>query len=282
MSAPDPSSQTKLPKLTPAKLAPAKLLVAASGTGGHLFPAIATAEQLADFHIEWLGVPDRLERQLVPDRYCLHTIPVQGFQQQFGWGTLKILSRLVLSILKVRQILQQGNFQALLTTGGYIAAPSILAAWSLGLPVVLHESNALPGKVTRWLSPFCSVVAIGFTAAEPYLPKAKTLFVGTPVRSQFRVAVAEQPPLDLPIPVNVPLIVVLAAVRAQSVSINWFARWLQPGLQQEFGLSISPETMTQTPKIFSIPTISLYLSTQIWQRCCNDLILPSVELEQVA
>ncbi|MBD3881670.1 undecaprenyldiphospho-muramoylpentapeptide beta-N-acetylglucosaminyltransferase [Phormidium tenue FACHB-886] len=211
----------------------AKLLIAASGTGGHLFPALATAEQLAEYQIEWLGVPNRLETQLV-DRYPLHTIAVEGFQQRFGIGTLKIFSRLALATLKVRQLLQQGQFQAVLTTGGYIAAPSILAARSLGLPVILHESNVLPGKVTRWLSPFCTVVALGFEASAKYLPKAKkTVAVGTPVRSQFRSALAAQPPLDLPVPANVPLIVVFGGSQG-AVAVNKLVRecapaWLEAG-----------------------------------------------------
>ncbi|ERT03832.1 glycosyltransferase family 28 N-terminal domain protein, partial [Lyngbya aestuarii BL J] len=71
-----------------------RLLIAASGTGGHLFPAIATAAQLQDYQIEWLGVPDRLETQLVPQQYPLHTISVQGFQQRFGLGTVRTFSRL--------------------------------------------------------------------------------------------------------------------------------------------------------------------------------------------
>ena len=57
---------------------PVKLLIAASGTGGHLFPAIAIANQLKDYHIEWLGVPDRLETKLIPSQYPLHTISVEG------------------------------------------------------------------------------------------------------------------------------------------------------------------------------------------------------------
>ena len=196
-----------------------RLLIAASGTGGHLFPAIATASQLSDYQIEWLGVPDRMETQLIPSLYPLHTIAVEGFQGRLGLGTARILSRLASSILEVRKLLKQGNFQGVFTTGGYIAAPAIVAARSLGLPVILHESNALPGKVTRWFGPWCSAVAIGFEAAAQYLPRAKTVYAGTPVRSQFLTP----QPLDLPIPENVPLIVAMGGSQG-AVGINQLVR----------------------------------------------------------
>lgn len=198
---------------------PTRLLIAASGTGGHLFPAIALAEQLPDYKIEWLGVPNRLETQLVPAQYPLHTINLEGFQQRFGLGTLGILLRLANSIRQVRQLLKENNFQGLVTTGGYIAAPAILAARSLSLPVILHEANALPGKVTRWLSPWCTNVAVGFAAAENYLPRVPTVVTGTPVRSGFRTPQT----LDLPIPENVPLIVVAGGSQG-AVAINQLVR----------------------------------------------------------
>jgi UDP-N-acetylglucosamine--N-acetylmuramyl-(pentapeptide) pyrophosphoryl-undecaprenol N-acetylglucosamine transferase len=202
---------------------PTRLLIAASGTGGHLFPAIATAEQLPDYEIEWLGVPDRLETQLVPKQYPLHAIAVEGFQQRFGLGTLRIFGRLTGSILQVRQLLKQGQFHGVLTTGGYIAAPAIVAARTLGLPTILHESNALPGKVTRWLSPWCSRVALGFEAAMPYLPRAQTVCVGTPVRSKFRAALDHASPTDLNIPDDVPLIVVVGGSQG-AVAVNRLVR----------------------------------------------------------
>lgn len=209
-----------------------KLLIAASGTGGHLFPALATAEQLPDYTIEWLGVPDRLETQLVPKDYPLHTVAMEGFQQRLGLGTLKIFGQFLRSIVKVRQLLRQGQFQAVLTTGGYIAAPAVIAARWLGLPVILHESNAFPGRVTRWLSPWCTVVAVGFAAAASYLPNAKTLWVGTPVRNQFRAAGTQTLP-QLPIPDQVPLIVIVGGSQG-AVAVNQLVRqaapaWLEAG-----------------------------------------------------
>lgn len=207
---------------------PVKLLVAASGTGGHVFPAVATAEQLP-YDIEWLGVPDRLETQLVPSSYPLHTISVTGFQSRLGLNTLKVLGRFLVAIFTVRQLLQQGRFQGVFTTGGYIAAPAVIAARSLGLPVVLHESNALPGKVTRWLSPWCSVVAIGFAEAAQYLEKARTTWVGTPVRSQFRAAMSESNDSlpDLPLPDGVPVIVVVGGSQG-AVAVNRLVRQAAP------------------------------------------------------
>ncbi|PSB20709.1 undecaprenyldiphospho-muramoylpentapeptide beta-N-acetylglucosaminyltransferase [Phormidesmis priestleyi ULC007] len=208
-----------------------RLLIAASGTGGHVFPAIATAEQLRDYQIEWLGVPDRLETQLVGDyaqgSYPLHTISVAGFQQKLGLGSLKVLLRLIGSIRQVRRLLKQGKFDGVFTTGGYIAAPAILAARSLGLPVILHESNALPGKVTRWFAPWCSVVAIGFQAASDYLPRGKTICVGTPVRSQFRSALDDTALEDLSIPKDVPLIVVVGGSQG-AVALNKLVRKAAP------------------------------------------------------
>ncbi|MEL6380946.1 MAG: undecaprenyldiphospho-muramoylpentapeptide beta-N-acetylglucosaminyltransferase [Cyanobacteria bacterium J06626_18] len=210
---------------------PAKLLIAASGTGGHLFPAIATAEHLTDYTIEWLGVPDRLETELVPKQYPLHTIRLGGFQGRLGLGSARLLGQAVKATWQVRRLLQQGSFQGVFTTGGYIAAPAILAARSLGLPTILHESNALPGKVTRWLSPWCSVVALGFEAAIQHLPKAETAVVGTPVRSQFLQTTALPDGVNLPD--GVPVIVVVGGSQG-AVAVNQLVRaaapaWLKTG-----------------------------------------------------
>jgi UDP-N-acetylglucosamine--N-acetylmuramyl-(pentapeptide) pyrophosphoryl-undecaprenol N-acetylglucosamine transferase len=206
-----------------------KLLVAASGTGGHLFPAIALAEKLPEYHIEWLGVPDRLESKLVPSQYPLHTISVRGFQGKPGLGTLKTIIGLVKGIFHTRKLLQKGKFDVVFSTGGYISAPAILAGYSLGLPVFLHESNALPGKVTRWLSRFCTKVVVGFTATEKYLPNARTVYLGTPCRQEF----LSPQPLDLPIPEDSPLIVVVGGSQG-AVALNQIVRdcvstWLDAG-----------------------------------------------------
>lgn len=205
------------------------LLIAASGTGGHLFPALAVAEALPNYRIAWLGVANRLETQLVPATYPLHTVEIEGLQKGLGLAALPVLPKLVQAIFQTRRLLQQGGFRGVLTTGGYIAAPAILAARSLGLPTILHESNALPGKVTRWLSPWCTQVALGFETAAQYLPKARTIYVGTPVRASF----SQSAPLDLPIPATAFLIVVVGGSQG-ALAVNRLVRqsaprWLEAG-----------------------------------------------------
>ncbi len=206
-----------------------RLLVAASGTGGHLFPALAVAEQLAEAKIDWLGVPDRLETTLVPDRYPLHTVALEGFQRPLGPQTLRTLWRFARATATTRSLLESGGYDTVFTTGGYIAAPAILAARSLGIPAVLHESNAIPGKVTRLLAPLCSTVALGFEAAATRLPRDKTIWTSTPVRQGFRTP----QPIDLEIPDETPVVVVAGGSQG-AVALNRLVReaapvWLEAG-----------------------------------------------------
>ncbi|MGA7937790.1 MAG: undecaprenyldiphospho-muramoylpentapeptide beta-N-acetylglucosaminyltransferase [Kovacikia sp.] len=241
------------------KTSSTRLLIAASGTGGHVFPAIAVAEQLPAYQIEWLGVPDRLETRLVPAQYSLHTVSVEGFQKR-GWDSLRVLARLVGAIWQVRRLLKQGKFEGVFTTGGYIAAPATIAARSLGLPVILHESNALPGKVTRLLGPLYTTVALGFEAAAQYLPRAKTVYVGTPVRTQFLIEAGNRIPLvDLPIPEGVPLLVVVGGSQG-AVAVNKLIRqcapaWLEEGIWivHQTGDNDPDAKTLQHPHYFSLP-----------------------------
>ncbi len=200
-----------------------RLLVAASGTGGHLFPALAVAEALSDYEIEWLGVPNRLETQLVPERYSLNTVAVEGFQQGLSFKTLKITLGLIAAIFQVRRLIKQKKIDVIFTTGGYIAAPVILAALLEKKPAVIHESNFIPGKVTKFLSKYCSVVAIGFEGTAQYLPKVTTKYVSTPVRAQF----LSPQPLDLPIPDEAMLIVVVGGSQG-AVAVNKLVRQVAP------------------------------------------------------
>ncbi len=203
-----------------------RLLIAASGTGGHIYPALSFADSLSNsWEIEWLGVPNRLEIELVPKKYNLIKLKVGGLQ---GNLVRKIfdLCKLLFASIQVSFLLRQKKINVVFTTGGYISAPSILGAKLTGIPILLHESNAIPGKVTRLLGKFCDHVALGIPSASEYLQGCRTSFTGTPVRPEFFV--------DQPLPPWVPLgegvLIVVMGGSQGAIKMNEMVRSILPWL----------------------------------------------------
>ena len=204
------------------------LLIAASGTGGHLFPALAVADALpSDWRVLWLGVPDRLETELVPARFPLHTVRAGGLQ---GKGLRKLwhLVQLLAATGVVRRLIRRERIDVVFSSGGYIAAPTILAARWCGVPMVLHESNAIPGKVTRLLGRLCRHVAVGLPQAAEQLPRCRPLITGTPVRRAF----LEPTPLPDWVPAGSGPLVLIMGGSQGAVGLNRMVRPLITPLVQ--------------------------------------------------
>ena len=203
-----------------------RLLIAASGTGGHLFPALSVAEALPEsWEIIWLGVPDRMETEILPRKYPLITVNAGGLRSK-GFRKVFQLFRLFFAVFKVRDLIKKQSIDLIFTTGGYIAAPAILGAVSCRLPVILHESNAFPGKVTRLMGRFCNCVALGLPTAARHLSGCKTLVTGTPVRKSFFCSQS----LPSWVPINKgPLIVVMGGSQG-ALGLNLMVREILPEL----------------------------------------------------
>ncbi len=204
----------------------ARLLIAASGTGGHLFPALAVGNALpSSWTIFWLGA-NRLENKLVPKRFNQIKINANGLQGNFLKKLIELIN-LIIATGRVFIILHQKKIDLVFTTGGYISAPTILGARILGIPVLLHESNAIPGKVTRLLGGFCKVVAIGQPlAANKYFKNKQTILTGTPLRKAFlkKQPIPEWVPLG-----NGPLLLVIGGSQG-ALGLNQMIRPLLPSL----------------------------------------------------
>ena len=206
-----------------------RLLIAASGTGGHLFPALAVAEALPEsWQVRWLGVPDRLETQLVPESIPLTTVRAGGLQGRVLNKLIQLI-RLIGAIRSVRQLIRQERIQVVFTTGGYIAAPAIVAARWCGVPAVLHEANAIPGRVTRLMARFCRAVAVGLPVASNRIPGHRPLLTGMPVRTAF----LQSQPLPDWVPISDgPLLVVIGGSQG-AVGLNRMVRAVVPELLEQ-------------------------------------------------
>ncbi|MGL4432907.1 MAG: undecaprenyldiphospho-muramoylpentapeptide beta-N-acetylglucosaminyltransferase [Plesiomonas shigelloides] len=157
-----------------------RLLVMAGGTGGHVFPGLAVAHQLMEqgWQVRWLGTADRMEADLVPKHGIeIDFIQISGLRGK-GWrAQLGAPLRIWRAIRQARQIMRDYQPDVVLGMGGYVSGPGGVAAWLQGIPVVLHEQNAIAGLTNRWLSRIAAKVLQAFPGAF-----AKATVVGNPVR----------------------------------------------------------------------------------------------------
>lgn len=161
----------------------AKVLIMAGGTGGHVFPALATAQELkaqgAD--VEWIGTQKGIEARVVPDAGIrLHCIKVTGLR---GKGRLSLVMapfRLLQAVAQAIAVLRQVKPDVVLGMGGFASGPGGVAARLLGVPIVIHEQNAIAGLTNKVLSKIAWRVMEAFQNAFP--AGTTTESVGNPVR----------------------------------------------------------------------------------------------------
>jgi len=160
------------------------LLVASSGTGGHIFPALAVSKDLEDkWNIHWLGVNQRLDANLIPKKFNLRTLSIKTPRKNIFLFYQYI--EILMSTFQIIRILKEKKINLVFTTGGYISAPTIVASKLLRIPVIIHESNLIPGMVTKYFGFLCNYVLLGFKNTNSYLRNCKTIFTGTPLREEF-------------------------------------------------------------------------------------------------
>lgn len=158
-----------------------RLMVMAGGTGGHVFPGLAVAKKLQQqgWEIRWLGTADRMEADLVPKHGIeIDFIRVKGLRGQGIARLIKAPFQIINAILQARRHMKAWQPDAVLGMGGYVSGPGGIAAWLQGIPVILHEQNAVAGLTNQWLSKIASRVFQAFNGAFPNAP-----VVGNPVRT---------------------------------------------------------------------------------------------------
>ena len=162
------------------------IMVMAGGTGGHVFPALAVADELKKqgYQIHWLGTAIGIEADLIPKAgYPLHCINVTGLR---GKGKLALLAapwKIVKAIYQALRIMRVTRPSAVLGLGGFATGPGGVAAKLLGVPLLIHEQNAFPGMTNRLLRPLSNVVMQAFP--NSFKGNRKPLTTGNPVRADI-------------------------------------------------------------------------------------------------
>ena len=165
-----------------------RVIVAAAGTAGHINPGLAIANKIKekepDSEIIFIGTTRGRENDLVPRAgYELKTIEAYGLSKQISIQNFKKICTTLKATGKARKVIQEFKPDVIVGAGGYICGPVVWAAKKENIPVVLHESNAFPGKAVKFLAKKADTVLISFEEARSRITSAKNIvFTGTPVK----------------------------------------------------------------------------------------------------
>jgi UDP-N-acetylglucosamine--N-acetylmuramyl-(pentapeptide) pyrophosphoryl-undecaprenol N-acetylglucosamine transferase len=174
-----------------------KLVVAGGGTGGHLFPGIAVAEEFLarDKKNEalFVGTEHGIEARILPRLgFRLAIISATGIRGKSGFSQIKGLAMLLYGYAQARQILKEFRPDRVLGVGGYASGPVVLAAGGMRIRRFIHEQNAIPGFTNKFLARFSEEVFVSLEESEQFFPGEKTLLTGNPIRKEILAAFAQE------------------------------------------------------------------------------------------
>ncbi|MFH8348555.1 UDP-N-acetylglucosamine--N-acetylmuramyl-(pentapeptide) pyrophosphoryl-undecaprenol N-acetylglucosamine transferase [Streptomyces sp. NPDC018045] len=218
---------------------PLSVVIGAGGTGGHIYPGLALADALRravpDAVVSFVGTERGLETRLIPQAgYRLHTVDMIPFDPSLGAKRYLLPAALLKSGAQCRSILRQQGAQAAVGMGGYPSAPVIVGARMAGLPSLVHESNAVPGRANKFAARLTPHIALAFDRSRAHLAggeRAETVgmpLVG-PLASLDRRALRERARRELGVPAGARLLLVnggsLGAARLTEAAVGLAARY---------------------------------------------------------
>ncbi|MEE4098705.1 undecaprenyldiphospho-muramoylpentapeptide beta-N-acetylglucosaminyltransferase [Pseudomonas viridiflava] len=164
----------------------ANVLIMAGGTGGHVFPALACAREFQSrgYKVHWLGTPRGIENELVPQAgLTLHLINVTGLRGKGRLSLLKAPLMLLKALMQARKVVRELKPVCVVGFGGYVTGPGGLAAKLAGVPLIIHEQNAVAGTANRSLASLASRVCEAFP--DTFAASKKRRTTGNPVRVEL-------------------------------------------------------------------------------------------------
>ena len=171
-----------------------KIIISAGGTGGHIFPAVAVADELKrqdpSVQILFVGALGKMEMERVPKAgYKIEGLPIAGLQRRLTlkniWLNLQLPFKLLNSMLKVKRILTDFKPDVAVGFGGFASGPTLRAAANMGIPTVLQEQNSYAGVTNKLLAEKAQVICVAYEGLEKFFPKDKIIITGNPVRSDI-------------------------------------------------------------------------------------------------
>ncbi len=169
---------------------PLRIILSGGGTGGHIFPAVAIANQLKQqvphAEILFVGALGRMEMEKVPAAgYQIIGVPIAGLQRRFTLQNFKLPFLILKSLWLTRKIIKAFKPHVVVGTGGYASGPVLKAATAMGIPTLIQEQNGYAGITNKLLAKKVNRICVGYEGMEVFFPKEKILLTGNPVRQDI-------------------------------------------------------------------------------------------------
>jgi undecaprenyldiphospho-muramoylpentapeptide beta-N-acetylglucosaminyltransferase len=164
-----------------------RFILSGGGTGGHIFPAIAIADEikrrLPEAEILFVGAKDRMEMQKVPQAgYPIEGLWISGLQRKLTWQNLLFPLKFIHSLLKSRQIIKRFKPDAVIGTGGFASGAVVKVAGQMGIPTFIQEQNSYAGITNKMLAAKAKKICVAYDGMEAFFPKEKIVKTGNPIR----------------------------------------------------------------------------------------------------
>jgi len=166
------------------------ILLSGGGTGGHIYPAIAIANQLKQMHPNakflFVGAKDRMEMQKVPQAgFDIKGLWISGFQRRLTFKNLMFPFKLISSLIKANVIIKNFKPNLVIGTGGFASGPTLQMAVRKGIKTLIQEQNSFPGITNKLLAKQVNKICVAYDGLEKYFPKDKIIKTGNPVRQDI-------------------------------------------------------------------------------------------------
>jgi len=167
-----------------------RIIISGGGTGGHIFPAIAIADELKkrnpNADILFIGAEGKMEMEKVPAAgYEIKGLKIVGFQRKLALSNLLLPFKILGSLMKARSIVKEFKPQVIVGVGGYASGPALKAATLMRVPGVLQEQNSFPGKTNKILAKSVQKICVAYEGLDKFFPEEKIVMTGNPVRSEM-------------------------------------------------------------------------------------------------